>query len=1111
MGGVFRDAAGNERYVQDDEIQTALQSGWRPRDEVALSSRRGETANLRPEQLESAYRERVGPGFGSVSDERLAAEQAGRNLEDTYGGLEGGLAAGALGLARGATFTLSDPLLRGLGLVDDKALEGYQQANPGISLATEIGGGVVGSVGTGLARGAMTLGTKLAPGSRAAAYMVAGGAEGMAYGAGQATSSLILRDEPLTAESVLVEYGSSIFLGGAAGAVGGIAGYGLERGGSKLFKRGTERLAANADDVVAANAGPDFAVPLDSAKGKVLADDFVGGLSKSSEVGDELADEILKRPTAAAELAPDAAPVAAAPEVAAPAKPKTIADLPDEFFTGEQKVVREYKANDTYQAKDNSTKRGARELIQTMDEAAIEAVDNATLAGKPELVPLIREVKAARSKLNKLTVPDAPAPRGPTELEQQYTKLKKVYDDAVETGHIDDEILRLEKRLRKMRKEIETEAKAAGPSGPVQTGATKGRNKLYGPNSEGGADVGEVKKALQKLHDATAKLAKATGDEGPIETMMRGGKSELGNRHFGLQDVLDSLDAKAVPKSTPTTPTNGVGGTRGRLAHVRQHVGQLREALPINAVDAAGDLTKEAAAARAYLDGLEKNLLVAEHAGRPALESLLDQAEKKLKGMFDGYAPWNPPRAPVAPEVKALAAEFKATRDELFEKLMVREGKVTKRQLDVFAEMSADEAIAVGNTYAKYEEKLNKLAEVLGPDFASQTNAMAAELTRVKEALSRVTGAAPGAPAGMSGLQMLVGMGIVGADLPDVPGPADEILKLWVAARMLKGIAGKGAPAAAAKSPSKLGGFFTNMLRSGSRGAGYKAAAGTSGGVGRAVRGAVGAHTVGLMADTILGHTGNLARSVWDGVGHTQKVVGRMVETAGKVTRKASPFAPTAFMRSVKLADMDHDPKMTEYQKRAAEIRSNAANSLGLQTNVLKNLGTLAMTHPGVADKIIAKADAVNQFLAAKLPRDPMTVTRFGRSVWKESDQDIARFARYMRAALDPDGELERFADLELSPEGAETLRALYPAKFAKFQQAIAANLPKLADRMSFPEQVQMSVLFGVPVTSLMEPAKIRALQATHAADASAQPVSQPPPGQGASSQLSPAQQLLTR
>jgi hypothetical protein len=38
---------------------------------------------------------------------------------------------------------------------------------------------------------------------------------------------------------------------------------------------------------------------------------------------------------------------------------------------------------------------------------------------------------------------------------------------------------------------------------------------------------------------------------------------------------------------------------------------------------------------------------------------------------------------------------------------------------------------------------------------------------------------------------------------------------------------------------------------------------------------------------------------------------------------------------------------------------------------------------------------------------------------------------------------------MNLSPEGAEVLRVLYPAKFAKFQEHIAANLPALQEKCS--------------------------------------------------------------
>jgi hypothetical protein len=263
--------------------------------------------------------------------------------------------------------------------------------------------------------------------------------------------------------------------------------------------------------------------------------------------------------------------------------------------------------------------------------------------------------------------------------------------------------------------------------------------------------------------------------------------------------------------------------------------------------------------------------------------------------------------------------------------------------------------------------------------------------------------------------------------------------------------------------------------------------------------------------DHIMGSTAGLARITAKASARAEGIVGKLIKNVGSGTRKASPIAPGAALKAVRFADLEHPDGTSDFEKRAREIRQNVANSFGVEKTVMANLGELVMHHPGVADKTIAHADRFMKFLGMKLPRDPGTVTRLGRSGWKASEQDIAKFARYVRAAVDPDGELERFAEGDLSVEGAETLRLLYPAKFARFQEHIAANLEVLQDKLDYHAQVRMSVLFDVPVTSCMEPSNIRAFQSTFAADATSSPVSQPPPGSSGPSPLSPAQELLAR
>lgn len=888
-GVVLISPSGEKEYVFDDEIASKQAAGYSAPDDGTQATIRSASGSESTISAADAVNQVAGPGTRFAGGAEQAGAFADYRSEQDYGGFGGGVAAFGLGVARGATFGLSDLL------VDDETAQGYIRENEGLSLLGNVGGAIVTGGVTGLTAGAAKLGAALAPGSRAAAAMIAGGAEGMAFGAGQATSSLIIKNEPLTAESVFSEYGTDIFLGGIAGGLGGAVGHGLERAGGKLIGRSEGKLSKLADDVdperaLAANSDMPTAVPLDSAKGKVLTQDFVGGLKNATGIADELV---------------------------AKARSGGAVEVPSETFVRSFRLSRQW-------------------LDDNLQHAVTQAESGAL---SPEMTAFVKKF---------------------------MTKARRLY------------------------KELGEEIDALGRPEVAQRGGNAGI------------------KALDE--DARRALAKKLVD------------------YRNLARELDQT----------------VGGPGLGVAEPAEEV--------------------------------------------LALERF---AANKSSAQF-------------APEAKQFAAGYESAKKDLFDSLMVRDGVPKKRQLEVFAEMSVDEAAKVAKAYSAMTQNADQLAKVMGSDFAVQASQLADELSKVKNAIGGITSTAPGAPA-FKVQEALMALGITQAVIPDMDGPADEILSLWLAAKVGKmGSVGT----AAAKGGTN---WAEKILHSGARGGSYRAASkAAGGGIKGAFAGAIGSSMGGKLVDGILGNTAGLAKATSKSVARMEGVVGKMVQSAGKVARKAAPFAPKAFLESMKFADIEHPKGTSAFEARAAEIRANVANSYGVQKTVLRNLGQLAMTHPGVTDKTIYQADRVMKFLGTKLPRDPGTVMRLGKSGWKASDQDIAKFARYARAALDPDGELDRFAELDLSPEGAEALRVLYPAKFSKFQEYIAANLPALQDKLSFPEQVQMSVLFQVPVNSMMEPRNVKASQATHAADATASPVSQPPPGSG-QTQLSPAQQLLSR
>lgn len=228
--------------VPDDQVQSAFQSGQYGLPPGAQLPMVGEDG--------IGYVAAHDAAAAFAQGQRLAApaevEKAQRAAQ--YGGIAGGAIAGAEGLARGATFGLSDPLAVAVGGEETrKHLQGYKEENPYASGAGEIAGAVLPMLASGgaaapeeainagrivrslgaIPRGAAALGD-LAGGavarglgegmlSRIASTAASGAVQGGIASAGMAVSDAELGNTELSGEKLLAAVGHGALLGGATG------------------------------------------------------------------------------------------------------------------------------------------------------------------------------------------------------------------------------------------------------------------------------------------------------------------------------------------------------------------------------------------------------------------------------------------------------------------------------------------------------------------------------------------------------------------------------------------------------------------------------------------------------------------------------------------------------------------------------------------------------------------------------------------------------------------------------------------------------------------------------------------------------------------------------
>jgi len=174
--------------------------------------------------------------------------------------------------------------------------------------------------------------------------------------------------------------------------------------------------------------------------------------------------------------------------------------------------------------------------------------------------------------------------------------------------------------------------------------------------------------------------------------------------------------------------------------------------------------------------------------------------------------------------------------------------------------------------------------------------------------------------------------------------------------------------------------------------------------------------------------------------------------------------------------------RISKFKEDSEAIHRATASLPILRRDLHDKLQTLRSVDFPLADRIEAHAEARAKFLSDKLPRNPWDGrTLLGMKGWRPSELEMDRWERYAAAAEDPTRLSDELQAGRLSPETVETVKTLYPAIYAAVQAQLIARLPELQEKLSYPQRVNLSILFGVAADPSMEPSHVATMQASFA------------------------------
>jgi hypothetical protein len=176
--------------------------------------------------------------------------------------------------------------------------------------------------------------------------------------------------------------------------------------------------------------------------------------------------------------------------------------------------------------------------------------------------------------------------------------------------------------------------------------------------------------------------------------------------------------------------------------------------------------------------------------------------------------------------------------------------------------------------------------------------------------------------------------------------------------------------------------------------------------------------------------------------------------------------------------EMDKKESREELLRRRAQEITQAAPRV--RDALYKSIQPIAVAHPEFAAATHAHAVSRYQFILSKLPKDPGLAFSKLKSIWKPDKVAIEKFGRYYEVFHNPVKVMnEALSTGKITMEAAEGLKNMNPELFTYLRSNMLMRLsdPKVREKITYPDQVHLSILLDIPFHSTMDPRFISAQQ----------------------------------
>lgn len=222
------------------------------------------------------------------------------------------------------------------------------------------------------------------------------------------------------------------------------------------------------------------------------------------------------------------------------------------------------------------------------------------------------------------------------------------------------------------------------------------------------------------------------------------------------------------------------------------------------------------------------------------------------------------------------------------------------------------------------------------------------------------------------------------------------------------------------------------------------------------------------------------------------KVTGNIFKSVDKFFKKVGKFDPKIPALSAKLLTDNPLAKKTKGElilgkpKDEREAIVNMADNMDkikqnpyFASKVLLD-ANLQAGAPETYQQVRQVAGRAMVFLDSKLPRKTENINPFIKKSYPSSDQEIYKFKKYVQAVQDPMSVLKDLNNGNLSREGIEAVRYVYPIIYQEMQSSVYEALEKAGGETSYKQRLQLGILMDMPTDLALEPQAIQGLQALY-------------------------------